>query len=95
MAMKEEMGGPPTGDEVVAALLRIKVGKAAGGNGLLPDIVKCCGGQRKTTFQASKMVTRLRRMMRALEQQGRHHQGSFQSNALQSRSIPIAIEEIG
>ena len=39
MAIREEMGGPPTGDEVVAALSRIKVGKAAGGNGLLSDIV--------------------------------------------------------
>ena len=37
------MCDPPTRDEVLAALSRIKVGKAAGSNGLLPDIVKCCG----------------------------------------------------
>ena len=44
MAMREEMCDPPTSDEVVAALSRFKVGKAAGSNGLLPDIMKCCGG---------------------------------------------------
>ena len=38
------MSNSPTGDEVLAALSRIKVGKAASNNGLLPDIVKCCGG---------------------------------------------------
>ena len=38
------MSDPPTGDEVLAALSRIKVGKAAGSNGLLSDIVKYCGG---------------------------------------------------
>ena len=30
MAMRKEMCDPPTGDEVVAALSRIKVGKALG-----------------------------------------------------------------
>ena len=44
MAVRDEMSNPPTGDEILAALLRIKVGKAAGSNGLLPDIVKYCGG---------------------------------------------------
>ena len=44
MATREEMCDPPTSDEVVATLSRIKVGKAAGSNGILPDIVKCCGG---------------------------------------------------
>ena len=44
MVVRREMCNPPTGDEVLAALSRIKVGKAAGSNGLLPDIVKCCGG---------------------------------------------------
>ena len=38
------MCDPPTGDKVLAALSRIKVDKAAGSNGLLPDIVECCGG---------------------------------------------------
>ena len=42
--MREEMCGPPTSDEVLAALSKIKVGKAAGNNGFLPDFVKCCGG---------------------------------------------------
>ena len=44
MAMREGMCDLPTGDEVLAALSRIKIGKAAGSNGLLPNIVKCCGG---------------------------------------------------
>ena len=43
MKMREDMCGPPT-SEVLAALSKIKVGKAADNNGLLPDIVKCCGG---------------------------------------------------
>jgi len=42
MTTRQEMCGTPTGDEVLATLLRIKVGRAAGSNGLLPDIVKCC-----------------------------------------------------
>ena len=29
---------------MLAALSKIKVGKAAGNNGLLSDDVKCCGG---------------------------------------------------
>ena len=44
MAVGNEMSSPPTGDEVLAVLSKIKVRKAAGSNGLLPDIVKCCGG---------------------------------------------------
>jgi len=40
---REEMCGPPTSDEVLTALSKIKVGKAAGSNSLKPDI-KCCGG---------------------------------------------------
>ena len=38
------MCDPPTSEEVMTALSRIKPGKVAGSNGLLPDIVKCCGG---------------------------------------------------
>ena len=37
MAVREEISNPPTGDEVLTAL-------TAGSNGLLPDIMKCCGG---------------------------------------------------
>jgi len=37
------MCDPPTSEEVVTVLSRIKLGKAAGSNGLLPDIVRCCG----------------------------------------------------
>ena len=44
MAVRDKMCNTPIGDEVLAALSRINVGKAAGSNGLLPDIVKCCGG---------------------------------------------------
>jgi len=40
MALREEMCDPPTGDEVVVALSRFKLGKA---HGLLPDVVKCHG----------------------------------------------------
>jgi len=35
------MCDPPTSEEVMTTLSR---GKAAGSNGLLPDIEKCCGG---------------------------------------------------
>jgi len=42
MTTGQEMCGTPTGDEVLATLLRIKMGMAAGSNGLLPD--KCCSG---------------------------------------------------
>ena len=35
MAEREEICDPPTGDEEVAALSRIKAGKAAGSNGPL------------------------------------------------------------
>jgi len=44
MAMRREMCDPPTSEEVMTALSRIKLGKTAGSNGLLPDIVKCCSG---------------------------------------------------
>jgi len=37
--IREEKCDPPTGDEGITALSRLKVGKAAGSNGLLPDIV--------------------------------------------------------
>ena len=44
MATMEEMYDPLTGDELLAALSRIKVEKAADSNGFLPDIVvaNCC-----------------------------------------------------
>jgi len=44
MAIKREMCDPPTSEEVMTALSRIKPQKIAGSNGLLLDIVKCCGG---------------------------------------------------
>jgi len=43
IAMRRDMCDPPTSEEVMTALSRIKLGKAAGSNGLSPDIVKCCG----------------------------------------------------
>ena len=44
MATMEEMYDPLNGDELLAALSRIKVEKAADSNGFLPDIVvaNCC-----------------------------------------------------
>jgi len=42
MVTQEEMCGPLTSDEVLVALSKIKVGKAAGRNGILPDM--CCAG---------------------------------------------------
>ena len=43
IAIRREMCDPPTSEERMIALLRIKPGKAAGSNGLLPDVLKCCG----------------------------------------------------
>ena len=34
---------PPGEDEVRRALRRLSVGKAGGDNGVLPDLLKCCG----------------------------------------------------
>ena len=44
MTTREEMCSPSNSDEMLAVLSRIKVWKAACSNGLLPDIVECCGG---------------------------------------------------
>ena len=35
---------PPDKDEILGALGRLAVGRAGGLNGLLPDVLKCCGG---------------------------------------------------
>ena len=42
--IRRELGVPPTEDEVVTALYRMKGGKAGGKTGILPDMVKSCGG---------------------------------------------------
>jgi len=44
MAIRREICDPPTREEVMTVLSRIKLGKPAGSNGLLPDILKCRGG---------------------------------------------------
>ena len=43
IAIRREMCDPPTSEERMIVLLRTKPGKAAGSNGLLPDVLKCCG----------------------------------------------------
>ena len=37
------LSDPPGEDEVRRALRRLSVGKAGGDNGVLPDLLKCCG----------------------------------------------------
>ena len=38
------MCDPPCKGEILRALGRLLVGKTGGSNGLLPDLIKCCGG---------------------------------------------------
>ena len=39
-----ELAEPPNGEEILRALGQLAVGKAGSMNGLLPDVLKCCGG---------------------------------------------------
>ena len=39
----ESLDAPPSEDEVFEALERTKSGKAGGKNGVLPEMIKCCG----------------------------------------------------
>ena len=43
MAVREELGMPPSEDEILAAMSSLKGGKAGGKNGVLPEMLKCCG----------------------------------------------------
>ena len=43
MAVGEELGMPPSEDEILAAMSSLKGGKAGGKNGVLPELLKCCG----------------------------------------------------
>ena len=43
MAAREELGVPPFEDEILAAMSSLKGGKAGGKNGVLPEMLKCCG----------------------------------------------------
>ena len=42
--LRSAMSDPPCKGEILKALGRLLVGRAGGGNGLLPDLMKCCGG---------------------------------------------------
>ena len=42
--IRKELGVPPTEEEVVSALYRMKGSKAGGKTGILPEMVKSCGG---------------------------------------------------
>ena len=42
--IRSELAEPPDRDEILGALGRLAVGKVGGINGLLPDVLKCCGG---------------------------------------------------
>ena len=39
----ESLGEPPSEEEILEALGNIKGGQAAGKNGVLPEMIKCCG----------------------------------------------------
>ena len=43
VAVSEELGMPPTEEEILVAIGSLKGGKAGGKNGLLPEMLKCCG----------------------------------------------------
>ena len=40
MAVREELSMPPSEDETLAAMSSLKVGKAGGKNGVLPEMLK-------------------------------------------------------
>ncbi len=42
MAVRKELGVPPSDDEILAAMSSLKGGKAGGNNGVLPEVLKCC-----------------------------------------------------
>ena len=44
LPLGHELSEPPDRDEILRALGRLTVGRAGGINGLLPDVLKCCGG---------------------------------------------------
>ena len=44
LPLRSELAEPPNEDEILEALWQLAVGKAGGMNGLLPDVMKCCGG---------------------------------------------------
>ena len=39
----ESLDAPPSDDEILKALGKMKSGKAGGKNGILPEMLKCCG----------------------------------------------------
>ena len=44
LPLRSGLAGPPDKDEILRALGRLAVGRAGGLNGLLPDVLKYCGG---------------------------------------------------
>ena len=43
LEVREELCVPPSDDEVLAAMSTLRSGKAGGKNGVLPEMLKCCG----------------------------------------------------
>ena len=43
MAVREEQGMPPTEEEILVVVGSLKGGEAGGKNGVLPEMLKCCG----------------------------------------------------
>ena len=43
LPLRFKFSGPPDEDEILRALKKLTVGRAIGMNGLLPDVLKCCG----------------------------------------------------
>ena len=46
--LRSEMAEPPNEEEVIEALGKVKVNKAPGKNGILPEMVRGCGGEMLT-----------------------------------------------
>ena len=42
MAIREELGMPPSEDEITVAVSSLKGGKSGGKNAVLPEMLECC-----------------------------------------------------
>ena len=62
MKVREELGVPPSEDEILAAMGTLKNGKAGGKNGVLPEMLKCCG---------TSMLERLVQLFHQIWEEGR------------------------
>ena len=78
---RTELAVPPTEEEVMEAIGKLKGGKAGGRNGILPEMVKSCGGQLmdymldlfQTVWSEQQVPEEWRRLACAHPQERRSH----------------------